>query len=141
MGKLTFYCDGGSRGNPGPGAAAFVAIDSNGRIVAKRGYFLGYTTNNQAEYQAVIYALSFVAEKNLESLQVFIIVDSELVARQLQGVYRIKDKKLQGLALKVKNLEREILPMKVIYRSVPRRENKLADLLVNKTLNGKKDIV
>lgn len=130
------YCDGGSRGNPGPAASAFV-IFWQGRVLARQGKFLGVITNNQAEYQAVILALSFLQnflkQKNyVERVEFFL--DSELVVKQLEGIFKIRDKKLQALSLVVKRLEKKLDPP-VFYKAISRSKNKLADRLVNQILD------
>ncbi len=133
---IQVFCDGGARGNPGPAASAFLVI-KDGDVVMKEGKFLGKATNNVAEYSAVINALSYLA-KNLSSAsnesEILFYLDSELVVRQLTGIYRVKDKNLSALFLKVRNLEKEI-GKKIIYKHVRRNENSEADLLVNVTLD------
>lgn len=136
---LKIYCDGGSRGNPGPGASAFVMMNGE-RIVAEHGVFLGYTTNNQAEYNAVLLAFSYLEQtvgphKKFEDIDhIVFYLDSELVAHQLSGRFKIRDKKLQSLAVKIKKKEHD-LNLPVTYHTIPRRENKRADFLVNQVLN------
>ena len=133
------YCDGGSRGNPGPAAAAFV-IFWQGRVLARHGKFLGVTTNNQAEYQAVILALSFLQKlqdkKNLHAKRVEFFLDSELVVKQMGGIFKIRDGKLQALSLVAKQLEKT-LDLPIFYKAIPRSKNKLADRLVNQVLDWK----
>lgn len=133
------YCDGGSRGNPGDAASAFIVLGEKGEILAKRGMFLGYATNNQAEYKAVLSAFSFLAKRPFLFSRVLFFLDSELVAKQLKAEYRIRDKKLQALAMSIKGYERS-LGFPVSYYFIPREENKLADSLVNQVLDEKKDI-
>jgi len=132
--ELKIYCDGGARNNPGPAASAFIA-ELNGKILYKGSLFLGVKTNNVAEYSAVVLALKWVKnikEKNFD--KIFFFLDSELVAKQLSGEYRVKSKNLQPLVLEIKNLEGEI-SLKIIYRNIPRNKNILADALVNKTID------
>lgn len=132
---LKIYSDGGARGNPGPAAAAFMVI-SGGKTLAKKGRFLGETTNNFAEYQGVIYALTWVLnEKRKENINIHL--DSQLVVNQLTGRFKIKQPGLQKLVMKIKNLERKISG-KVSYFAIPREQNKIADLLVNTTLDAEK---
>ncbi len=132
---LSVFCDGGARGNPGPAATGVVIKNKEGKLLYKLGRPIGMTTNNVAEYQAVIDALGQVIKiaKNwpVEGIQVF--VDSQLVAQQLAGNYKVRDAKLKTLFNKVKQLE-ESLP-KVTYYQIRRNQNKEADFLVNKALN------
>ncbi|MBI2405920.1 ribonuclease HI family protein [Candidatus Microgenomates bacterium] len=136
---LKVYCDGGSRGNPGPGASAFVVINGE-HIVAEHGVFLGHTTNNQAEYNAVLLAFSYLEQtvgpqKKFDKIdRIAFYLDSELVAHQLSGRFKIRDKKLQSLAVNIKKKEHD-LNLPVTYYTIPRRENKRADFLVNQVLN------
>lgn len=127
------YCDGGARGNPGPAAAAFLALDKNGRMLTKSGKFIGRATNNVAEYAAVVLALDWLAEKANDQNAMFFL-DSELVVNQLNGKFRIKDKKLIELAKRVKQAEKKF-PGKIFYKNIPRSKNKTADALVNKILD------
>ena len=134
---LIIYCDGGARGNPGPAASSFV-VEKDGRVIYKGTKFLGSTTNNVAEYNAVLLALSWLSENS--SIQypisnVKFILDSELVAKQLSGLYKVKNPNLKKLFATAKDLEQKI-KMKIFYSAVPRTKNKLADFLVNETLDG-----
>jgi ribonuclease HI len=119
-------CDGGSRGNPGPAAAAFVAFD-NGRIVARHVEFLGVHTNNEAEYMAVIAALAWVQKYEPRSP---IYTDSMVVANQIMGEYRCGEKRLQKL--------KEIIDKKFrtrVIRFIHREDNVEADKLVKELLD------
>ena len=132
---VIIHTDGGARGNPGPAACAFIA-EVEGKIVKQDSDFLGKSTNNYAEYQGVILALKWLSDnyKVLSVGGVTFYLDSELVVRQLNGVYKIKDKKLIKLFLQIKDLLKNI-NLKICYKSIPRNENKIADLLVNKELD------
>lgn len=134
---LLIYCDGGSRGNPGPAASAFVVFDSNHHLLYQRGFFLGTATNNQAEYQAVIEALKWLTSQVTNNqLTINFYLDSELVVRQLTGVYKIKDESLKNKFLEIKNLLGKLDQLKIFnFYHVPRGQNKSADLLVNQTLD------
>ncbi|PIS22692.1 ribonuclease H [candidate division WWE3 bacterium CG08_land_8_20_14_0_20_41_10] len=123
--------DGGSRGNPGPGACGAVLKDRNGNIVAQKGKFLGVCTNNEAEYQGLILGLETALEMGADTAE--ILMDSELVVKQLKGQYRVKNAKLFPLYQQVKGLGGKI--GQVSYRAVPREQNKLADAVVNKVLD------
>lgn len=136
--QITIHTDGGSRGNPGPGACGFV-IEKDGELLYKGSKFLGSVTNNYAEYSGVVVALEWLLlskEKLVDVSSITFILDSELVVRQLTGVYRIKDLKLQKLSMEVKNLITKI-DRKVIFKNVLRNENKEADLLLNEELDRK----
>lgn len=139
MSELKIYCDGGSRGNPGPGASAFVIFNESGKEIARVGKFLGNTTNNQAEYQAVIFALEFVQKMVPHPLGINFLLDSELIVRQMTGEYRIKNPGLQKLAVALRVLEKQI-GARVTYCHIPRSKNKLADFLVNHVLNAGRNI-
>lgn len=135
--SLYIYTDGGARGNPGPAASAFVVKDEDNGVIFKGSKFLGVATNNVAEYSAVILALKWLLE-NLNSIEfenAFLIVDSELVAKQVNGFYRIKNKKLIKLSAKVFSLRKKI-NRKVCFIYKERSLNKEADLLVNRTLDS-----
>lgn len=133
--SLKIYTDGGARGNPGPAACAFVVIDS-GNVIHKESKFLGRATNNEAEYEAVLLALLWLSRNNdnLKKESMTFVLDSELVARQLMGFYKVKSKNLEVLVKKVKLLEKGI-EKRISYVSVRREENRLADGLVNEVLD------
>jgi len=135
---LSIFCDGGARGNPGPAAIGFV-IFQNGKIVHKFFKRIGEATNNVAEYRAVIAALTWIINNpGIINYQLSIInfyLDSQLIVNQLIGNFKIKNSNLQKLTGRVKNLERGI-GKKINYSYIPRRQNKIADALVNQALNG-----
>ncbi|HEX6976890.1 MAG TPA: ribonuclease HI family protein [Patescibacteria group bacterium] len=136
--KVNIYCDGGSRGNPGKAASAFVVKNEEGEVLHEEGRFIGSTTNNVAEYTAVLMALTWLKEneKFKDTFPEFFL-DSELVVKQLRGEYKIKNKNLMEFVFKIKELEKEV-GKKVSYKNIPRSQNSLADLLVNKTLDAQK---
>ncbi len=123
--------DGGARGNPGPAAIGVVIADEQGGMVREFGRYIGETTNNQAEYQALLAGLE--EAKKLGATEVHCYLDSELVVKQLRQEYKVKDKGLAPLFVKVWNLSQSFT--KVTYTSVPREQNKRADMLVNQTLD------
>jgi ribonuclease HI len=129
--KLIIFTDGGARGNPGPAALGVVIYDSAGKIIKKFGKFLGERTNNEAEYEAVISGLE--SAKNLGAAQIEFNLDSNLLVRQLNNIYRVKNHRMQELVLRVRNLEAGF--KKIKYRHVPREKNQLADELVNKAID------
>lgn len=126
--------DGGSRGNPGPGAIG-VVVRKDGEILTKfRGFIGRYVTNNMAEYEGLIKAL-YMASKYTND-EVTCVLDSELVVKQLLGEYRVKDKKLLPLFLKVQELQEKF--KKVIYKHAPREDyfQQIADELLNEELDA-----
>ena len=136
MKKITIYIDGGSRGNPGPSAIGVVIIDKDNRVVEKFGTRIEITTNNRAEYRAVIEALRWI-RKNLDTLDSYskinFFLDSNLVCSQLNGLFKIKDSNLRDHLFSVRQLEGEI-DIPIAYTYIPREKNKEADKLVNKAL-------
>lgn len=132
MSQLEIYVDGGSRGNPGYSACAFSA-SIDGKKVFEKAFFLGVCTNNQAEYLGVINVLTWLVETK-QNILTTINLDSELVARQLQGKYKIKDETLNKLFVIAKNLERK-LDCPIVYKSIPREQNDAPDQLLNDLLN------
>lgn len=137
--ELIIYCDGGSRGNPGLAASGFVIRDGKGNKIARIGRFLGTATNNQAEYQAVVFALKYVLENNLKPEKISFFLDSELIVRQMTGVYRIKDLALASHAQTIKGLIREI-GVPVNFTHIPREKNKVADSMVNRSLDARANV-
>ncbi len=130
----TVYSDGGSRGNPGPAAYAFVIYDPEGQEVLHDAACLGETTNNQAEYQGIVAALEQLVNLELPG-PVECRLDSQLVVRQINGQYKMKSVELQPWLAKIHMLVAS-LPYKVTFVDVPRAQNKVADSLVNKALDG-----
>jgi lactoylglutathione lyase len=130
---LRIYSDGGARGNPGSAAIAFVALNEQGEIVKSNSRFIGVRTNNQAEYEALLMALQFAIEVGIE--EVVCHLDSELVAKQLNGQYSVKDHELQQLWRKVIQLKGCF--KKISFVKVPREHPQIqvADELVNETLD------
>jgi ribonuclease HI len=132
---LIIHTDGGSRGNPGPAAGAFVAELAE-KILQQESIYLGNVTNNVAEYEAVILALKWLQEnyKNFSTKNVVFLLDSELVVKQINGLYKIKNETLKTLNLKIKKIISGI-NLKIVFRNIPREQNKIADLLVNRELD------
>lgn len=125
------YTDGGARGNPGPSAIAFVICKMDGSVVKKDGEYIGPTTNNQAEYRALEAGLKEVGKMGVKELQV--LMDSELVVKQMNGHYKIKNADLLPIYQSVKALADEF--SKITFSHVPRELNKEADAEVNKILD------
>ena len=134
---LTIFTDGGARGNPGPAAIGFVVKDEAGKVLAREGKYIGETTNNVAEYTAVIEALKWLLVNSINPVSlVNFYLDSKLVVCQLKGLYKIKKGHLRELVIRVRKLEKD-LGIKTSYQLLPREKNYDADFLVNKTLNQK----
>lgn len=132
-GTILIAADGGSRGNPGPAGIGAVLYDPEGQRIAEVSRYVGETTNNVAEYLAVIYGLHEALR--MEASEIKLRVDSQLVARQLKGSYRVKDKNIRiffDLALTLLKCFD-----KIEIQEVPREENSDADMLVNKALDNK----
>lgn len=140
MQKYFIYTDGGARGNPGPGAVGAVIKAENHQLLFEISQRVGKTTNNIAEYTAVIFALEKLKE-NVSKLQygdetIFqFFLDSKLVVNQLNGLYKVKENHLRELLFKVRSLEQEI-GGKIYYSLIPREKNFEADRLVNKALDS-----
>jgi ribonuclease HI len=135
IGEIIVHTDGGSRGNPGPAASAFV-VESDGKILKKGSSYLGRNTNNSAEYKAVLLALEWFNENPelLINKKLIFVLDSELVVRQLNGIYKIKKPELITLNLSIRKAI-EDLGVVAVFKNVPRSENKIADALVNEELD------
>lgn len=130
--KLIIYTDGGARGNPGPAAIGVVIKNATGNTLAGYGEYLGRQTNNYAEYSALISGLK--KAKELGATEVECVLDSELVTKQMNRQYKVKEPTLQKLFIQTFNLASAF--KKVSFRHVPREKNKEADKLVNKVLDG-----
>ena len=130
--KATLSTDGGSRGNPGPAAYAYVLEAEDGTVLAAHGEAIGVATNNVAEYSALVAGLEKAVEVGVSELEV--ISDSELMVKQMRGEYRVKNEALRGLSAQASRLAREV--GSVSYRAVRREQNKLADQLVNEALDA-----
>ncbi len=129
------YSDGGSRGNPGPSAAAFVIMDTHQSILDQGGTYLGITTNNQAEYHGVRLGLERAFEIGIKTIEFRI--DSMLVVNQMKGVYKIKNRELWPINERIRELIAKF--DKVSFTHVPRELNQLADSLVNRLLDEHQD--
>lgn len=132
--KLVINTDGGARGNPGPAGIGVVIQTVDGKVLEKFGKYIGDNkTNNEAEYEAVIAAM--VAAKNLGGTHLEFRLDSELIERQLNHIYKVKQPHLQELFLKAKNLQTQF--SHVSFSHVPRAQNSLADEMVNKAIDNR----
>lgn len=127
---LTCYSDGGARGNPGPAGIGAV-LKAGGRTVARLKRYLGETTNNQAEYQALLMALTKAKELGADTVEC--LLDSELVANQINRTYKVKNHDLAPWFAKVWNLAQAF--RQVTFRHIPREQNHEADAMVNEAID------
>ena len=135
--KLIINTDGGSRGNPGLAAIGIVFSNAKGEVLKRFGKTLGVKTNNEAEYEAVLFALqkakSLYGMEKLSLFDVEVRMDSELIARQLNGEYKIEEERLWPYFMKIWNILRDV--ENVTFRHVPREQNRAADRMVNEALD------
>jgi len=131
--RVKVNCDGGSRGNPGPSALGVVITTKNGQIIEEFGEYLGEQTNNYAEYSAVIKALEKLRDLNILDADFYL--DSELIVKQLNGIYKVKNENIKPLNTAVNEL---LSGMNVTFTHVYRKDNKEADALVNEVLDSKR---
>ncbi|MDP3900305.1 MAG: ribonuclease HI family protein [bacterium] len=129
--KLIIHTDGGARGNPGPAGIGVVIADDKKKVINEIAEYIGETTNNQAEYRAVLRAME--EAKKLDAEELVFYLDSELVVKQLKLEYKVKNKELAPLFFKIYNLSQQF--KKVTFFHVRREFNKAADLLVNKAVD------
>jgi ribonuclease HI len=135
--SVVVQIDGGARGNPGPAAAGVVVQSADdGTVLFEGGFFLGRATNNVAEYQALLEALSVAA--SLRAASVEIRSDSELLVRQMTGEYRVKNEALRELFGRAERLCRTF--RRCTFRHVRREDNKGADKLVNQAINLRRNV-
>ena len=129
--KARLFTDGGSRGNPGPAAAAYVLEADDGTVLAAHGEAIGVATNNVAEYRALVAGLEQARDLGVDDLEV--VADSELVVKQMRGEYKVKNAALRELSL-----GQQTSPAigNVRYTAVRREHNELADQLVNVALDA-----
>lgn len=128
---VVIYSDGGSRGNPGPSASGFVILNDSGAVITEGGAYLGVTTNNVAEYQAVYLGLERAQEMGIKTVDFR--MDSLLVANQMNGIYKIKNPDLAIIHHRIRELADQF--KKVTFSHVRREYNALADGVVNKILD------
>lgn len=133
-GRVKLYADGGSRGNPGPSAAGYVILDEHNQLLHSDNKYLGLTTNNQAEYHALIMALEWCLKQQIPSVHVYL--DSMLVVNQLKGIFKVKNRDLWSLYESAKEFQAKFKEFSLTH--VPRELNKLADAEVNKALDAVK---
>ena len=128
----SLFTDGGSRGNPGPGAIGVVIENDKGETIYELSKYVGECTNNEAEYLALIAGLKVAKNKKLDSLEVYI--DSELVAKQVNGEYRVKSPNLKKYYKEAANFRKKFDSLEFIH--VKRHKNTKADALVNEALDS-----
>lgn len=139
MKKFIIYTDGGSRGNPGKAGIGVVICNEKEQEVKKFGEYLGDNlTNNDAEYQAIIFALkkfkAIFGKTLAKNTDIEVRADSELVVKQLNGQYRLENPKIQQFFIEIWNLKFDFKSIK--FKHIPREKNKEADRLVNEALDG-----
>ena len=130
--EIVVHVDGGSRGNPGPAAYGVTVEDANGALVAELSKFLGRATNNVAEYHGLLAALEFALEHR--HLRLRVLTDSELMARQIEGRYKVKSPDLKPLFARARQMIQQLEHFSI--RHVPRERNAHADSLVNQALDA-----
>lgn len=138
MNKLIIYTDGGARGNPGPAAIGVIIYLESGqtKILTTIGKFIGKTTNNVAEYSAVIEAYRWIItnQEKIEFKNIEFYLDSNLVVNQLNGSFKLKSSHLLNLFFEIKKLQQKV-KSNFNYFYIPREKNKEADAIVNKILD------
>ncbi len=148
--KLIIHTDGGARGNPGPAGLGVVITDEKNKVIKEVSEYIGQATNNQAEYRAVLRAIEELKKMCAESAfsretgghgrpgsewELEFYLDSELVVEQLNRRYKVKNKNLAPLFVKIYNLSQQF--RKVTFKHIPREKNKEADALVNKAIDNR----
>ena len=131
--KIRVYSDGASRGNPGPSAIAFIIMTNDGKTLMTHHECVGIRTNNQAEYEALISALKAASE--LDAQEISVNIDSELLVKQINGEYKVKEPELKRLWLEVSELKGRL--QKVTFHHLPRtdRNMQIVDKLANQVLD------
>jgi ribonuclease HI/pterin-4a-carbinolamine dehydratase len=129
--EVKVFTDGGSRGNPGPSASGFVILDMEDNVLVDKGAYLGVTTNNQAEYTALKFALEECIKMGVLEVEVY--MDSLLVINQMKGIFKVKNRDLWPIHDAIKQLSKKF--KKISFSHVPREFNKLADAAVNRALD------
>lgn len=133
--EYKLFSDGGARGNPGPSASAYLLYENN-KIIEFDSKFLGNSTNNIAEYTALLIGLEYVVKKNIKEITCFL--DSELVVKQLKGEYKVKHENLKPIFEKISKLICQFSKIEFVH--IERSKNFFADKLVNITLDANEQI-
>ncbi|NLK01429.1 MAG: ribonuclease HI family protein [Clostridia bacterium] len=131
MGKLIIHCDGASRGNPGEAGIGYIIRNESGEVLEEASYYLGKATNNVAEYSALVRALQDCLKLGCREVEAYL--DSELVVKQINGEYRVKNEGLKPLYKQAMGLLETLDKFKV--KHIPRAKNKDADALANKGID------
>ena len=129
--SVSMFCDGGARGNPGPGACGFVLLDEKEKVLLEGGSFFAHCTNNYAEYQGLNLGVAAAVRVGVNELSIF--MDSQLIVRQINGQYKVRNQELLVIYKEVKASLAKLKAYQISY--IPRRHNTLADSLVNKILD------
>lgn len=132
MKKYIIFTDGGARGNPGPAGIGAVLLDENNGVLKEISEYIGHTTNNQAEYQALCAALHAAHDDGATDVVCYL--DSELVVKQMQGKYKVRDAGLQIQFVKAWNIASTF--RHISFHHIPREKNKHADKLVNQAIDA-----
>ncbi len=132
--SFNIFCDGGARGNPGPAAIGVVIKNLQNENIAAFGKYIGETTNNVAEYTAVLEALNYLNLHKISTAKICFYLDSALVVNQLSGNFKIKQKHLKTIVQEIR-VQIFSLNAKIFYFQIPREKNWQADRLVNQTLD------
>lgn len=132
MKRLKIFCDGASRGNPGPSGIGYLIVDCSGKVLKEGKKFIGMSTNNQAEYYAVMESIKDAMALGAEEIELY--TDSELVVRQLSGEYAVRDPKLVPLHEELLSLISRLSRFEV--KHISREENAAADALANMAIDG-----
>jgi ribonuclease HI len=130
--KLFIHTDGGARGNPGPGAIGIVIANEKKETIKEIGKFIGRSTNNEAEYRAVVEALKACGKR--KNLDIAFFIDSLLVVNQLNGKFRVKEPRMKKYFNEIKLLEKNFKSVK--YTHIERFKNYVADKIVNEVLDN-----
>jgi ribonuclease HI len=130
--EAKLFTDGGSRGNPGPSASGFAILDMNDQTIVKEGVYLGITTNNQAEYQALKLGLEHARKMSISIIHVY--MDSMLVVNQMKGIFKVKNRDLWPIHEAIRQLSDSF--KQITFTHVPRELNKIADAAVNEALDA-----
>jgi len=138
MEKIIIYIDGGSRGNPGPSAFGVILCNGQGDILKKYSEYIGKATNNEAEYQGLIFALkkakAYFGKEKIKKMGIELFSDSQLLVKQMNGEYKVLNSRIQPLFLIAWNLKIDYKNIRISF--VSREKNKEADKLVNQALDS-----
>lgn len=135
-GSFSVYSDGGARGNPGIAGCGVVIFDKKKKKTAEIKHFIPHATNNEAEYQALFLGVKKVLEYKPHKVDFYL--DSELIVKQMKGIYKVKKAELKEFYVKIKSLLNAIAQVQFIH--IPRKKNKLADRLANQAMDRRKNI-